>query len=171
MTAQVFPKHWDFKKIDEVLFGLRGNSYNRFDIFLNIAPQLNGKYYWYALGGAYTGADITHSDKDDIRAAFSRNEPERNYLMSDKEQDFFKNLPQKLVLYRGMTIQEYQNGDFGVSWTLKRKTAESFAFTYRRFYDINQLPKMVHKIEIDKGEAIAYFNDEREENEIIYMAH
>lgn len=159
-------------QIDEFLLGSNCDSSGRFGQFWEIAPELKGENYWHGLSVAYQYSDDLYPYKKEVKKAFKSREPNRECLMTTEEQTFLKNLPQKLVIYRGMTLLEWVSGDFGVSWTLNRSVAEKFAKRKQWHIDNNKklipLRKMVHKITIDKKEVIAYFK-EREESEIIYL--
>ena len=68
-----------------------------------------------------------------------------------------------------MTIKEKQSKDYGISWTLKREVAESFAKKARLINPTTKKWKtIVHKIKISKSDAIAFINH-RKEHEIIYV--
>lgn len=140
---------------------------SRFQAFLAIKPLLKGKLYWYALADAYTGSDNLFHYQGDIKIAFSSDHIGRNSLMTKKELIFLKNLPEKITIYRGMTEVEKRSKNYGVSWTLDRKVAE-FYLTYYRNTSTKHLKKTVHKLVINKKDAIAYFS-ERNESEIIYV--
>jgi len=88
--------------------------------------------------------------------------------MSKREQKYLSILPEDLTIFRGMTVQEFESGDFGVSWTLKKDVAEFFAYTYGRNQATSHLPKMVHELHVKKSDIIAYFG-ERKEYEVIYV--
>ena len=45
------------KEIDRILFGYGVNSFNRFQTFLSLVPQLKGPSYWYALQNTYQNSD------------------------------------------------------------------------------------------------------------------
>jgi len=45
------------KEINRKLWGFGADSYNRFQTFLSIAPQLKGENYWYSLRIAYESSD------------------------------------------------------------------------------------------------------------------
>ena len=156
------------KEIENILWGLGVNTFNRFETFLEIAPQLHGENYWYGLKISYTGSDNLLQYKDAIKSSFESNEPNRNSLMSSKELKYINRLPEGITIYRGMTENELIGGQFGVSWTLKKKVAAFFAETYSRNYSTYHLKKVVHKITIKKNKIIAFFNV-RQEFEIIYI--
>jgi hypothetical protein len=165
------------KEIDLVL--AMGNSHivpidklprgiTKIQAFLAIKPLLRGKLYWYALRNAYEMSDNTFDYRFDIRDSFLSEEPCREFLMNKSEQKQLENLPQKISIYRGMTIVEKDNKDFGLSWTLKKEKAEFFANKYQRNYSTKTYPKIVHEMVIDKSKVIAFFNN-RKEFEIIYI--
>jgi hypothetical protein len=96
-------------------------------------------------------------------------ELEREYLMSLSERRFLEKLPEKITIYRGMTENELNQKSFGCSWTLKKEVAEFFVNNYQRNYATRHLKKVVHELNINKSEVIAFFN-ERKEFEIIFKA-
>ncbi len=140
-----------------------------FQVFLSLKPILKGKLYWETLREAYTMSDNLYNYRYDLRAAFMSKEENRDSLMSKKEIKILNNLPDKVKIYRGVTTDEIESNDFGLSWSLNRKVAEFFAFKYRRNYDTSSSLKTVIELEVDKNEIIAYFHD-REEAEIIYIS-
>lgn len=156
------------KEIEKIIWGINADSFNRFEIFLEIEPKLKGKNYWYGLRISYDSSDNLFCYKDAIKSLFKSNEPNRNSLMDNKELKYLNELPQEITIYRGMTEQELISEQFGISWTLKKKVAIFFAETYNRNYAVNHLKKVVHKITINKSKVIAFFNG-RKEFEIIYM--
>jgi hypothetical protein len=165
------------KEVDMIL--MFGNSHTypfedrligvtKFQAFLAIRYLLKGKLYWYALRNAYEMSDNLYSYRYDIRLVFKSEEPEREYLMNKKERDYLRDLPNQFTIYRGMTESELKSNVFGISWTLKKERAEYFINTYIRNYATNHFKKVVHKLVIDKKDAIAFFNG-RKEFEIIYF--
>lgn len=139
-----------------------------FQVFLSLKPILKGKLYWETLREAYTMSDNLYNYRYDLRAAFMSEEENRDSLMSKREIKILNNLPDKVKIYRGVTIDEIESNDFGLSWSLNREVAEFFAFKYRRNYDTSSSLKTVIELEVDKNEIIAYFHD-RGEEEIIYL--
>ena len=79
-------------------------------------------------------------------------------LMDYEELNYFNNLPEKIVIYRGGVSKR------GISWTLDKDIAEWFA---NRFKAINKGGQLFEK-KVFKNDCIAYFNG-REEEEIIYI--
>lgn len=165
------------KEIDTVLnFGSSHLAYfeglpigvSKWQVFLSIKPLLKAKKYWYALRQTYTMSDNLFHYRNDVILAFSKNEPQREYLMNRQERIFLNSLPEKITIYRAMTEMEFKGKSFGVSWSLKKEVAEFFANEYQRNYATNNLKKRVHEMTIDKREVISFFNN-RQEFEIIYI--
>ena len=156
------------EQIDDILVGIDCNSFNRFETFLKLGNNLKGELYWYALQIAYQMSDNLYLHRDQVKTAFCRNQPGRQKLMRLEELEYLKALPDHLSIYRGMTEQELNNGNYGVSWTLKKEVAEFFAFSYIRNFDTDHYAKVVHELNIRKKEVIALFLG-RQEYEIIYI--
>lgn len=144
------------------------SSYDRFETFLKIKDQLNDKYYWRTLADVYTVSDNLYHLKEEVKEAFLEDRSEREHLMNKKELKIYNSLPEIITIYRGMTTEELESDDFGVSWTLSRERADYFAFTYGRNFSTEGIPKIVHQLEVKKVEILAYFN-ERNEQEVIYI--
>ena len=144
------------------------SSFDRFQTFLEIKDQLNDKDYWKVLSDAYTGSDNLFRFSDEIKEAFIEERKFRPKLMSRKDLKHYNNLPEVITIYRGMTIEEFESGYFGVSWTLSKKVAEFFANQYGRNHDTSHLPKIVHKLEVPKQLICAYFSG-RNEQEVVYI--
>jgi hypothetical protein len=144
------------------------SSFDRFQTFLKIKDELNDKDYWRILVDAYTGSDNLYHLNEEVKEAFLEDRSQREYLMNKKELKVYNSLPEIITIYRGMTTEELESGDFGVSWTLSRERADYFAFTYGRNFSTEGIPKVVHQLEVKKVEILAYFN-ERNEQEVIYI--
>jgi hypothetical protein len=146
------------------------DSYDRFPTFLEITDEmdLEGELYWFALKECYSTCDNNYQFRHMIKDAFRRKDSHREILMSKEERKYLKKLPDTLTIYRGMTVEEYESGNFGVSWTLKESVAKFFAEMYMRNFDTKHLPKTIHQLTIKKEDVIAYFG-ERKEFEIIYL--
>jgi hypothetical protein len=154
------------EKIDGIL--IRCNSYERFPKFLTMSKELKGELYWYTLRKCYFSSDNLYQYRKEIKESFSCDEPDRNKLMSKRELNYLQSLPEEITIYRGMTIKEFESGEFGVSWTLKREKGEFFMKTYGRNFDTNHISKMVHELTINKDDIISYYG-ERKEFEVIYI--
>jgi hypothetical protein len=152
--------------VDEQLGFPKGVT--KFQAFLAIKPLLEGKLYWYALRETYDSSDDLYEYRADVKFAFESDEPKKEFLMNKSERRFLKGLPEKIRIYRGMTVTEKQSNDFGISWTLKKEEAEFFINDYQRNYATRHEKKCIHELAISKKDVVAFFND-REEFEIIYI--
>ena len=52
--------------------------------------------------------------------------------MTKQELKIYNSLPENITIYRGMTTEELESGDFGISWTLSKECDGFFAFKYGR---------------------------------------
>lgn len=152
----------------DILVGVGIDSWNRMDKFIEIAPKLPGPQYWKGLGIAWTGADNTYRYKDVVKSLFLSEMPYRYYLMTPGERRYLKSLPERIIIYRAMTKDEYKKKEYGISWTLDPKTAQFFMTNYRRNFAAANQPKVIHTMTINKSNIIAFFDD-RKEKEIIYV--
>ena len=80
----------------------------------------------------------------------------------------YDNLPDKMVIYRGMSIIEYRSKNFGFSWTLSKEKAEFFAIKFGRNFDTAHDEKLVCSISISKSDVIGYDNG-RKEREVYFI--
>jgi len=154
------------EEVDKIL--VWSDHSNRLDHFISIKNELKGELYWYALKMAYMGSDNLYQYREYLKNLFLEDEPFREQLMSLDEKKYFDKLPSKFIIYRGMTVEEEEYGEYGISWTLDKKIAEFFAQDYRRNIDTNHLPKTVVSMMVSKSDIIAYFND-RDEKEVIAL--
>ena len=155
-------------EIDNILFGIGVDSFNRFQTFIKLMPKLKGKNYWYALRNSYDTSDNLFKYSRIVKGCFLKDEPQRENLMLPDEIEYLKNLPEQITIYRGMTENELKQKHFGCSWTIKKEVADFFANTYQRNFATKNLKSIVHELTIYKNEVIAFFND-RNEFEIIYI--
>lgn len=128
----------------------------------------NDSEYWQELRSAYTLSVNTRFLQKEIRELFSSKRENKTALMNDSEIKELSKLPEKITVYRGMTVEEKESGEFGISWSLKKEVAEIFSLTYAHNYHSVDLPKTVLELEINKSDVIAYFLD-RQEKEILYL--
>lgn len=120
--------------------------------------------YWENLGYVYVMQDFEQIDYLMLKKIFSAKRANREYLMSQEEQEFLKRLPDEIEIYRGGTINELKEG-FGISWTLNKQIAEKFA----KNKSIQTGQEMtIHQLIIKKNKVVAYLNS-RKEDEIIYL--
>lgn len=86
-------------------------------------------------------------------------------LMSDEEQQFVNQLPEKVLVFRGVYSTTDPNiARNGISWTLSKDQAFWFSQRY------NSTKRVVVQTEIPKELIIGYYND-RNEKEILLNYH
>ena len=148
------------------------NSYNCLSMLMNICCQERRiekvEDFAELLGENYSTCDNLYNDRWLVRIAFTYASLCKEKLMTTEELEILKNLPDKVKIYRGMTVEESTKEHQGVSWTLDKKVAEFFAYQYIRNPSTADKPKTVVEKVIDKSEIIAVFWG-RGEQEIIYM--
>ena len=154
------------KKVHEILWGIQANDSNRFSVFLEHEAAFTDKEYWYALSIAYTDSDNLYKLRDVVKSCFNSQRPHKEYLMTPYERMKVASLPDKVTVYRGMSIEEMKSGKYGLSWTLSKKVAQFFAEIYRRNVDTRNHEKVVHTKLVDKKSIVCYFSD-RKERELI----
>lgn len=82
---------------------------------------------------------------------------DKSYLMSKREQKIFSELPDQVIVYRGVSNPEYK---YGFSWTLNKKVA----FWYADRCESHN--SCVYECTVDKKDILCYF-DTRNEAEIV----
>ena len=148
---------------------LNSGSTGRMKLFLDIKKHLiNPEVYWLGLACAYVGGDNHFKYNNEIRKCFTSNKPNKESLMDDEERKYLDNLPNKVKVYRAMSIDEYNTKEYGISWTTKRSVALFFRDKYFRNFDTVGKKKVIKEMWIDKKDIIAFFNS-RNEFEIIYI--
>ncbi len=79
-------------------------------------------------------------------------------LSTDEE---LSELPDSIVIYRGMAREEFESNKFGMSWSLKPDVAIKFA------QDSNALDTVVVKSIIQKQDVLLYCKDRNEEEIVV----
>lgn len=151
-------------------FALRVNSMNRLEALLlhfQIRNNITDKEYWTTLGETWQVCDNLFDYQKEVKALFSAKRRFKKYLMCSKDVLYLNKLPQRITIYRGMTVDEFKSDNYGVSWTLSKKTAKFFTKYPRNYQTINR-PQKICKLVIPKRQVIAFFNN-RNEKEIIYI--
>ena len=148
--------------------GIMPIGITRFEVFLAIAPILKGRKYWQALRNSYIMSDNLYEYRIDVRMAFMSTEPDRISLMTKKEVKEFEKLPEMVKIYRGASIEEEENDDYGISWTLSLEKAHYFAFVYPRNAATHDHEKSIYERVVPKSKLLAYFK-ERGEEEVVYI--
>lgn len=159
------------KQRDWILFLLLYPSEKRLEAYFKyIHPLLTDRQVIKMFADVWTNSDLVYQSITECKSIF------RTYgrtLMNNSEKKEFKNLPQKLKIYRGIRVPTLI--DHGISWTLSKECAEKFMNMIRYSYleellSGEALPPELHLLEkeITKDEVICYFN-RRNESEIIYI--
>lgn len=81
---------------------------------------------------------------------------DKQYLMTEEELDYYNNLPEEIIIFRGVQNKEYSDG---FSWTMNKEKAKWFA---NRF----DCDGVVYKAIANKRDILCY-NNRRREQEII----
>lgn len=85
---------------------------------------------------------------------------DKRVLMDDYEYKIYQSFPEKLQIYRGVSVGRNPKG---LSWTNSFTTAEWFAHRF----DKDNKRGYVQSAIVDKKDILAYFNTERAEQEIV----
>lgn len=92
--------------------------------------------------------------------------PNRNSdELTDEEKYTYDGLPPKVTVYRGMSDEEKQSGQFGISWTLDKDDALKYIF-----YKKNEVKGDIGwcaNMEVDKSEIFAVWGAKGEKKEIV----
>lgn len=88
--------------------------------------------------------------------------------MEQEERETLNRLPDNIEIYRAMVVKEDKSKQYGISWTLSKKTAEFFKNEYFRNFATYNQERIIKTITIPKSKVIAYLNG-RQEQEIIYI--
>jgi len=158
------------KEVEDLLYGIRANSYNRFPLFYQYRQFMTNSQYWYGLRIAYTDSDDLYPYSHMVKDCFYSNRQCRHNFMNNEEREYLQELPDRITIYRGMTVDEQHSRRYGVSWSLSRDVAEFFATKYARNHATENLQKVVHTLTVPKYKILGYCND-RKEQEVIYLPH
>lgn len=145
------------------------SSFFRIRKFYQYKEHFKGEKYWNTLLHSYQTSDNNRHNQTILKELFNSDEPGKDSIMTFEERKFLKNLPDEVTIYRGMTVEEQQSGDFGISWTLDKKVGEKFINSYWRNLDTNHIAeRTVHELNIKKEKIIAVLLS-RNELEVIYL--
>jgi hypothetical protein len=134
-------------------------------IFLQYNNQLNDNEYWTRLSEVYQLQDYNPVPYGVLKALFTNDRKGRENLMKEEEREFFETLPDEILIFRAMSLKEFESGEFRISWTLKEPVAKKFKKRNEMLYEGEHV---IHSISVLKKDVIAYLNDS-EEHEIIYL--
>lgn len=147
------------------------SSHDRFKPFLKIIPRLSPAEYWKLLGEVWIDIEVIQPDQQTWLRLFQSKRPSRENLMTSEEHEMLAKMPAILEIWRGCGDE---SGVYGLSWTLDRKRAESFAdyaIGIRRqnlsgVQIQRDVKPIIVKAKCKKSDALAYFAA-REEAEIV----
>jgi hypothetical protein len=129
----------------------------RLNAFVNsVYPYLKDHHYWDILGSIWTDTMNSWQNHDIWEMLWENDIPGREFCMKENDREFYNNLPDKIVAYRG--VCENKNV-FGFSWSLDNKVARKFSRMYSR-------NGSVYQTTITKKNVFAYFSS-RNEAEIV----
>ncbi len=156
------------KLIDEIFINL--HSIYRMHVFLDICKYLSDKEYWYVLRHYYCWSDFLYGLSGEIKKAFQSPRKHKDLLIDSESRNFLNKLPPTVTIHRVMSEKEYENRDFGVSWTLKKNRAVLYKHGWTATGDPNERKgnKIISSLKIPKEKIIGYWND-RSEHEVIYI--
>lgn len=164
------PEAWElYKKDRRILLRESKNPFDimymvtkpyRFDFLNSISNLLSKEDLSKLLADVWVSGECTNHTsaftKKELTELFSSCDPE--YLMDEKELEVFRNLPDKLTIYRG--VSQRRKGNVRVfSWTLSKDKAEWFA---RRLAGPLLPTGVVYQANIKKEHVLAYFEREQE---------
>lgn len=110
------------------------------------------KEIWVRVEVVYNDVNVS---KQELVSWFKK--ANKEYLMDNEERKLLSELPDGVLIYRGVRSENYK---YGLSWTLDVNTAKWFASRF----DTNT--QIVYKAVIQKEDILAYISD-RGEKEII----
>ncbi len=116
-----------------------------------------------AVGDVWQDSESVHADTEDwdwiwlqvIRTRRGKPRKRAYRVMTPAERAVFGALPTELTIYRGYIGED---GEYGLSWSLKRDHAERFA----RRYPTMECERFIATMTISKSEAIGFFEREDE---------
>lgn len=135
--------------------------YYRLKAFRDICEWMSDFDYYKLLSSIWIDAKDFNSQKDLWRSTLAERWVTRKHFMSEEEKIVFGKFSNKFKVYRGYEASVNQNNKFGLSYTLDRKQAETFAKKFGR-------KGRVWSREVNKEDVFAYIN-RKEEKEIIIL--
>lgn len=132
----------------------------RIGAFINIQHRMKDTVYWRLLGDVWTDTENQHSYLKELKVLVTSLRPNRHYLMNEEEDNYFRSLPDEVIIYRGCIKNLNENG---LSWTLNKDKADWFSNRLNR-----EGKAIILEKKINKRELIAFFNG-RNEYEVIHI--
>lgn len=143
------------------LLGRYANTRTRFAFFVFLASTfaMTAEAYAKGLRDAYTTGQ-PQDRYEALRCFYAVRD--RRALMNEEEQQVLKDMPEKVRIFRGCSIDEYNANVYGSSWTTQRSVADFFAWRF----DKQDGSRCVVSCMIDKAQVLAVFT-ERREHEVV----
>jgi hypothetical protein len=137
------------------------------DDFMSLRKYMSDKEYWESLGSSYVENDYNPKSLKTLQKLFSSSRNFKEDLMDEDEKIYFSALPEKVKIYRGMSLEESKSKEYKISWTLDKSVADIFVQRNSLLYK----PKVfiVENLEVNKSDLLCYFNG-RNEHEVIYLS-
>lgn len=138
------------------------SSEKRLESFLyEFEIQESGETFWPVFTEMWTICDATWEHRSDVCTLLRRHADTRaTYDRREREQTFFRSLPERLTVYRGCSRMRQR----GVSWTTDREVAAGFAKGHR---GIRVPDPVIVECSVSKNIVLATFAYEREESEVL----
>lgn len=148
---------------------MQSSSVDKMKKFIEFKDRfVTDKSYWEQLADCYLHNNNNYRLLPEIKQLFLAEKSGRENLMSEDDRDFLKKLPDEIKIYRGMTVEEFQGANYGISWTLNMSIAKFYADTFIHNYETRGKDSIVKELTVKKEDIIAYFSGRKEE-EIIYI--
>lgn len=130
----------------------------RLEAFLEIMNELEHIAYWELLADIWIDTENMWQNLSTWKQLLNSPRPMKKYFMNPEDREFFRKLPDTVVIYRG-----YHKGrnKRGLSWTLDYRKAQWFA---KRLNDNG----LIATKRISKSRLFAYLST-RGESEIIFF--
>lgn len=127
-----------------------------------MSPKDYGEYLAYVWQGSENPNQDANVSIDDAIKLFRK--ADRRYLMTDEEAAYLASLPDRIKVYRGVSVGRADKE--GLSWTTNKEKALWFAHRFDRGGKVGKLLEG----EVEKRYVLAYFNG-RGEDELVCDTH
>ncbi len=154
------------EQLKEPIFGRGINTYNCFSRFFKVKHPVHRWQYLHLIRTVYENWDGLYLHRQEVKDAFLKDEPDKDYLMKPEEQRFLASLGPMVLIHRGMSKDEAESGNFGLSWSLSGRVADFFSLDYGRAHFPYEHMK-VGTFRVPTSDVIAYFSGSQKE--IIYI--
>ncbi|RVA54278.1 hypothetical protein EN933_10800 [Mesorhizobium sp. M7A.F.Ca.US.001.01.1.1] len=148
-------------ELERILGGLWGrgiDSANRLQIMLDEVWHLPGELFWPVFHKVWPTTDATWRQQDELVELLQFHQPMEEFLKG-QDRVFYEQLPDVIQIYRGSSRDRVH----GLSWTIDRRIAESFARGHR---GVPVPEPVVARVSIPKSAVLA-ISIERGESELL----